>query len=352
MKDSYVISPRASQRLDLAKLWFAFMVVFIHSCQEGVNMAGGSVAFETPRWLETLKLLGSEVIPRCAVPGFFLIAGVLLFRKPFTWKDNMKKKCHTLAVPYLLINTLWILFYILCQSIPATAAFFSKERILDWGLGEWLDGYFGTRSGGPMVYHLWFLRDLFIMNLMAPIVGWLTKKAPKLTAMAVLILYLLPKTRYLTITTEAICFFTLGASVVQLDLHLDSVKRKWPLAMVYWALVLITALTKNPLLQKLCVLAGVAFWLVCATDFEPGRFLRWLMPFSLDIYLFHQMTMIVFFKLVNKLVPPTTLAQLVEYLGMPFVMFAFCIGLSVFLRRFLPKTYGLLTGSRQKVCKV
>ena len=78
--EPYVISPRASQRLNLAKLWFAFMVVFIHSCQDGVNMAGGSVAFETPRWLEMLKLLGSDIIPRCAVPGFFLIAGVLLFR--------------------------------------------------------------------------------------------------------------------------------------------------------------------------------------------------------------------------------------------------------------------------------
>ena len=104
------------------------------------------MAFETPRWLEMLKLLGSEVIPRCAVPGFFLIAGVLLFRKPFTWKDNMKKKCRSLAVPYLLLNTLWIMFYILCQSIPATAAFFSKERILDWGPGADGPGRFNTVS--------------------------------------------------------------------------------------------------------------------------------------------------------------------------------------------------------------
>ena len=85
MAGTYVISPKASRRLDLAKLWFSFMVVFIHSNQEGVNMAGGSVAFETPGWLELLKRLGSDIIPRCAVPGFFLIAGVLLFRKDFSW---------------------------------------------------------------------------------------------------------------------------------------------------------------------------------------------------------------------------------------------------------------------------
>ena len=72
------------------------------------------------------------------------------------------------------------------------------------------------------------------------------------------------------------------------------------------------------------------------------------MAFSLDIYLFHQMTMVIFFKLVNKFVMPTPAAQLVEYLGMPFVMFAFCIGLAAFLKRFLPKTYGLLTGNRSR----
>ena len=348
MADTYVISPKASRRLNLAKLWFAFMVVFIHSNQEGVNMAGGSVVFETPGWLELIKRLGSDIIPRCAVPGFFLIAGVLLFRKDFSWKENMRKKCRSLAVPYLLLNTLWILFYIICQSIPFTAAFFSQERILDWSLGDWVDAYLGNRSGGPMVYHLWFLRDLFVMNLIAPVIGWLTKKAPKLSAAAVLALYLLPKTRYLTITTETICFFTLGACLVRWDVHLDSVKKKWSLALVYAALVAAAAVTDNQLVKKLCILVGVAFWLVCATDFAPGRFLQWLMAFSLDIYLFHQMTMVIFFKLVNKFVAPTPAAQLVEYLGMPFVMFAFCIGLAAFLKRFLPKTYGLLTGNRSR----
>lgn len=344
---TYTISLRASQRLNLAKLWFAFMVVFIHSNQEGVNLAGGSIVFETPAWLELIKRLGSDIIPRCAVPGFFLISGVLLFRKRFSWKENMAKKCRSLAAPYLLLNTLWILFYLICQSLPVVSGFFTQSRIASWGLLDWLDAYTGFRSGGPMVYHLWFLRDLFLMNLIAPAIGALTKKFPTASAALVLALYLLrAKTRYFGITIEAICFFTLGGCLVSWDVHLDSIKKKWPLAVAYALLVPAALLTDALIAKKLCILVGVAFWLVCATDFVPGRFLQWLMPFSLDIYLFHQMTMTIFFKLVNKLVYPTPAAQLVEYLGMPFVMFAFCIGLAAILRRFLPKTYGLLTGSR------
>ena len=129
-------------------------------------------------------------------------------------------------------------------------------------------------------------------------------------------------------------------------MHLDSVKKKWPIAITYAVLVIASVVTDTLVVKKLCILTGVVFWPVCTTDFAPGRFLKWLMPFSLDIYLFHQMTMTVFFKLVNKLVYPTPAAQLVEYLGMPFVMFAFCTGLAVLLRRFLPKAYSLLTGNR------
>ena len=259
----------------------------------------------------------------------------------------MAKKCRSLAVPYLLLNTLWILFYIVCQAIPATAVFFSQERILDWRLDDWLDAYLGFRSGEPMVYHLWFLRDLFVMNLIAPMIGWATKKFPTASAALVLALYLLrARTRYFGITVEAICFFTLGACLVSWDVHLDSIKKKWPLAIAYALLVPAALLTDAPVVKKLCILLGVGFWLVCATDFVPGRFLQWLMPFSLDIYLFHQMTMTIFFKLVNRLVSPTPAAQLMEYLGMPFVMFAFCVALAVFLRTYLPKTYCVLTGNR------
>jgi len=344
---TYTISPRASQRLDLAKLWFSFMVVFIHANQEGVNLVGGNIVFETPAWLALIKRLGSDIIPRCAVPGFFLIAGVLLFRKPFSWKENMRKKCRSLAVPYLLLNTLWILFYLVCQSLPVVSGFFTQNPIMAWGWLDWLDAYTGFRAGGPMVYHLWFLRDLFLMNLIAPVIGWVTKKAPTASAALVLALYLLrAKTRYFGISIETICFFTLGACLVRWDVHLDSVKKKWPIAITYAVLVIASVVTDTLVVKKLCILTGVVFWPVCTTDFAPGRFLKWLMPFSLDIYLFHQMTMTVFFKLVNKLVYPTPAAQLVEYLGTPFVMFAFCTGLAVLLRRFLPKAYSLLTGNR------
>ena len=177
---TYTISPRASQRLDLAKLWFSFMVVFIHANQEGVNLVGGNIVFETPAWLALIKRLGSDIIPRCAVPGFFLIAGVLLFRKPFSWKENMRKKCRSLAVPYLLLNTLWILFYLVCQSLPVVSGFFTQNPIAAWEWLDWLDAYTGFRAGGPMVYHLWFLRDLFLMNLIAPAIGWVTKRRLRL----------------------------------------------------------------------------------------------------------------------------------------------------------------------------
>ena len=350
---TYTISPRSSQRLNLAKFWFAMMVVFIHSNQEGVNLAGGSIVFETPVWLELIKRLGSEIIPRCAVPGFFLISGVLLFRKKFSWKENMAKKCRSLAVPYLLLNTLWILFYLVCQSLPVFSGFFTQSRIASWGLLDWLDAYTGFRSGEPMVYHLWFLRDLFLMNIVAPVIAWATKKNPLLAAALVTALYLFrSKSRYFGVTIEAICFFVLGACLVQLDVHLEHINKKWPLVLGYFILIPAALFTDSLFVKKLSIFAGLAFWLVCGTDIASDRLLQWLTSFSLDIYLFHEMTMTVFFKLINKFIYPSPTAQLLEYLGMPFAMLAFCIALSVFLKTFLPKSYSVLTGKRRERVEV
>ena len=349
--DTYSISKRDSERLDFARILFALMVVYIHSSQGGVNLAGGSVAFDTPQWLTMVKSFFSDVLPRCAVPGFFLISGVLLFRKPFSWRENMEKKWIRLAVPYLLLNTFWILFYLVCQSLPVVSGFFSKDRVVDWSFAQWLDAYTGFRSGEPLAYHLWFLRDLFVMNLAAPIIGCLMKRVPNLTALAVVLPYLFwSKTRYFGITVEAVCFFTLGAWVANQGIHFQSFRREqeWCLGALYLASLPLALLSQSVTVKRFSILLGVVFWLVCVTELPPGAFWKKLMPCALDIYLFHQMTMTIFFKIVNKVIPPTTLAQLLEYLLMPVVMVVFCVCLRLFLKRFLPGGYGLLTGNRQK----
>ena len=94
---------------------------------------------EVPQWLWMIKYIISNVISIVAVPGFFIIASILLYRKPFGWKENVKKKIRTLIVPYFILNTMWILIFLICQSIPFLKIYFGREEslVVNWTWVQW-----------------------------------------------------------------------------------------------------------------------------------------------------------------------------------------------------------------------
>lgn len=101
-RDEYIITADESQLIRIVKLICAVMVVFIHA-MPAQNTPEGALPI-------TVRFVWIECICSCAVPMFFMFAGILLFRKPFLWKENLRKKVRTLLIPYLLISTFWFAF--------------------------------------------------------------------------------------------------------------------------------------------------------------------------------------------------------------------------------------------------
>ena len=160
----YYVTADFSRRISICKVWFTIMVLFIHSYTTMVSMNSGDVVLRVPRWLGMIKYVISGNISRCAVPGFFVISALFLYRKEFSWWGNVRKKFRTLMIPYLLMNTFWVVFYFVCQHIPAVSDYFSnaENMVGDWKLSGWLRGY-GITSISPLLYPLWFLKYLFLI---------------------------------------------------------------------------------------------------------------------------------------------------------------------------------------------
>ena len=95
----YQISKEESDRIQFLRLIFSVMVVFIHSYTEKVNFAGVVMEVQESAGMEWFKFTVSNILSRCAVPGFFLISAVLLYKKDFSWKKNIKRKIQSLFVP-------------------------------------------------------------------------------------------------------------------------------------------------------------------------------------------------------------------------------------------------------------
>lgn len=60
------------------------------------------------------------------------------------------------------------------------SVYFANEEnnVSSWGIIEWLDGIIGFEDSYLILYPLWFIRNLFILNLCANVIKWIVVNAP------------------------------------------------------------------------------------------------------------------------------------------------------------------------------
>ncbi len=347
----YNISDALSKRINILKLWLIIMVVFIHSYTTTVNFVSNDVSLVVPQWLEIVKYIISQCISRCAVPAFFMISAILLYRKPFKWKNNLVKKTKTLLVPYLILNTFWILFYFVCQHIPMLSDYFSNPDniVAEWGIGKWISVYLFE----PFLYPLWFVRNLFLLNIFSKVIKFIVDKIPWLSLIvAFLVWYLLP----FSVNKDTI-FWVFGCFIVNKNINLNALDRipKSLMWVLYAALIAADVITRNLFFNNyihgIAVICGIIFFFVCLTDFKEGKFKSAVLAvssYSFGIYLFHEQNLSILRKLCTKFLPQTALIQTLEYFLIPaFIIFA-CIILCMILNKIAPKFYAVLVGNRKQ----
>lgn len=350
----YRIDERLSARINILKFLSIIMVVFIHSSPAVTaynSLSGGSLSKQC---LDFLIYIVSQSISRTAVPLFFLISSILLYSKEFRWLTNMKKKCRSVLLPYLFWNSFWILFSYCAQTIKIIAAYFPRDSyyVRDYGLLDWLKAYTYLNGNYPYLYTLWFLRDLFLLNILAIVIKKIVDKAP------VLLLVLLAGLWFSNIAipfldNQTIVFFTLGYYVVKYQLNVNVIDRiNSFLAMILFAgfTVMDYGFSYNyPAIHNLSIIIGILFFIKLTgqlTFYKKCDRIVWLSRYSFIIYVFHEMNLSMLKKLSLLVFPQTILVQLLEYLLIPVIIIIGCIIFGVILQKISPKFYSVVTGNR------
>ncbi len=113
------------------------------------------------------------------VPAFYFISGYLFFRSGFlnlhAYSDKLRRRWHTLAVPYLLWNL--IAFLTTCVKVhPALTDYFPQYKTL---FDSWQNVAVGFVDLGGTSYPydmpLWFIRNLIIAVLISPVLSLMFK---------------------------------------------------------------------------------------------------------------------------------------------------------------------------------
>lgn len=161
-----MVDRKRNKTIDAMKALSTIMVVYIHS-HNIVNYAG----IESRNAIIQMV----SVLTGAGVPTFFLISAYLMKKSAKPYKENIKKKVKTLLLPYLL----WILIYVMLEVVGNKVLPASFSDVTKWSGVDWIKNLVGIPFiESPIYIPLWFVRDLFVLNLMAPVFDLVINRVP------------------------------------------------------------------------------------------------------------------------------------------------------------------------------
>jgi fucose 4-O-acetylase-like acetyltransferase len=334
-------------------------VVFIHNTviNEGVNFSDGTQTFDVPLYVAKIKELAGT-FTGIAVPLFFLISGFLLYVKEPKFLENVHKKCRTILLPYILWAILVVLFLFTAQSFSFTKPYFATTIIRNFRIIDWIDVFVGKFTAlrayqFPLVYQFWFLRDLFVLNLLFVIIKKIVDSCPGGTLVLFFTLWIGGINIHI-VDSRALFFFTLGYYIVKYNLnynHLDNI-RTHDVIIMYMTTIITSLFFRErvAVISAINIIVGIVFFIKLSYAFikksELYRILTWLEQYVFWVYATHGIAISVLIKLSVKIMPMNGPWLLVHYFVVTLLCIFILLGIGIIFRRMFPKIFLILSGRR------
>lgn len=348
-----------SEKIQVLSAIAIVIVVYIHSGFHDYELVG----MEQNLMIQEMI---SGMIGRCAVPLFYIISGYLFFLSANSLEsvfDKMKKRINTLFIPFVASSVFFIAIFVIVDFVPGTEKFMNSNlsQLFKKDFLSILRNIFYKVDGGvsPLAGQLWFLRDLMIMVVFAPIWYYLYKY---LTWKWIPIVFVL---NYLDIPFFPIYplfWFSLGGALKYFKIPQFAITKNRQLGValttVFLVLCFFQLFTLDHAEQWLyfkipIILLGVmAIWFLYDVfawpDFslKQHNYLETLCSFTFFIYLFHQPTINIVRKLVVFVIGKTSFGYLISYLTSPIIFIVLAIPVGMFLKKYFAKAYGIAVGGR------
>ncbi|WP_277638236.1 acyltransferase family protein [Bacteroides graminisolvens] len=352
------MTPQEVQSKTIAWLRFPMIigVLLIHSYNP-IHPKGEVFVF--------VRNLSSEVVARFCVPLFFLIAGYLFFYKlkqfnGATYREKLRKRASSLLVPYLFWNLWAIATYVVLQEVfeLRTLAYGPVDRVETWQIADYLRCFWDIRAPHyPLVYPLWFVRDLMVTVLLTPLVYAGIKRLPHLFIAALFVAWIGGFSFRVTgLNTGAIFFFSIGALLSIQGRNMVTECRKiqrfsW---VAYPAIALADTLCKGTVattyLHPAGLLLGIVFtfnitsWFIEKEKIRPRHFLA---SGSFFVYAAHEQMLSQIRKTLVTFVPDTSeTASFILYLLPLLLTVGITLALYYLQQRFVPALSRFTVGKR------
>lgn len=351
---NYTISDKESRLINVIKLFSIVLVLYIHS------FSGIEYGFQNNNFLfnsiQMIEYVIAQVIARAGVPLFFLISSLLLYRKNFTFKENLKKKVKRILIPYIIVNTIWIIIFAVFQNIEFFKVFFNNEEnnIKNWNVADWIDAYIPMFNRvKPFVYPLWFLKDLFLLNIFSIIIKKIIDKFPKLYFILIVGIWLL-NINLGIIEAQSLLFFSIGYYIVKYNIRFNKLNKinLSILSIIYFIAAFIIAyieiLYKEVfVIHNIVIIVSMCYLYLLANkciSLSENTIGKKLIENSYFIYLFHEWNMLFIRKILDKLIMNNYIIDFVKYFCLPLIIIILCLCVSKIWKRISKETYKIVMG--------
>lgn len=352
-----------SVKLRIISLISMIMVVLLHSHNTSTKFNSGNMNFNEG-YNVFIQNFFSQGITRIAVPIFFCISGYLFFLK---FKGTIseyilkyQKRAKSLLLPYLFWSIWGMFFYFVLQLFPLSKNFFTKDLIVNYSFAKILD----TMFLNPIPYQLWFVRDLIVLVILSPLIYWTTKYFRTIPILLLFIIWLgFFEFNFVIFSNESIFFFCVGAyfAINKKEYLTKKLNHRfyltfifiWPLIVLFKTVIMSQSSDQIVILfsHKISIIIGlIAIWsiydIIMIKKVNPNKVIMSLSYFSFFLYAFHEPILTIIKKGLFYFAGASEIVSIIIYFLAPTMTIIISILFGSFVKKYIPKFYGLITGGR------
>lgn len=317
----------------------SLLIVAHHSStmDVGYNATVQNFAWAFERYIYNLS--------ECAVPIFFFISGMLFYRDyqncPGDYRKKIGRRITSLVIPYFIFNILGYVKHILL------------------GGGRYHPAGFLISVCRSETMPLWFLRELFILCLLAPIIYAIKRRKVIVVGVTVLIFSLvavgvIPYRSFFYWLPIYVCGANFSPDCFQRIQ--DNIKKNISTCILAIGVYLVLVWFLPNTTSKMNSLGNIVFYLfriysvvvfVVIISFFIGRTYPMVGNYSFWVYCVHFPVISLYQKLLNRVLPQNRISvELIKYFSTIMVGYIVCILLAHILRACCPRIYKILNGGR------
>lgn len=288
-------SSDSSSRISILRFVMIFGIVILHTPPYV------PIDLMEPGLFSCIKSFFQSALFRCTVPVLSFISGYLLFRSGIDTQPRLllSKKFNSLVVPFLVFNLPLVAAAMVLQ---VTGKLDISYQLAPFGWREFVDAAFSLQRP-PINYPLFFLRDLFVLCLLAPVFGLLLRNSPLLAVILISLAFLVDIDRDLVMRTAMPVSFCLGGylAVCKVDVHVLD-KHAVPCLLLFLAICVAIIVFRVGNTTALRLISPVLVWpaasLLIGTRF--GTWAQRMSKYSFFIFLAHAPVLLLSWKLFVK----------------------------------------------------